>query len=156
MDILLAAIEQSAAATALRFSRWGYAGVNAAHILGIALLVGSIIPMDLRLLGAWPHIPRSQLARVLVPVAICGLCIAICTGLLLFSVRASEYASLMVFWVKMALVIMGAGSAITLHAMHGWWLADGPQAHFARAGALSILCWLGALTAGRLIAFMGS
>lgn len=156
MEVILSAIEQSAIASFLRFSRWGYAGVNAAHILGIALLVGSIIPMDLRLLGAWPSIPRAQLARVLVPVAICGLSIAIMTGLLLFSVRAPEYASLTIFWTKMALILVGAASAITLHAMHGMWLEEGPRSRFVRAGALSILCWLGALTAGRLIAFMGN
>lgn len=150
------AVEQSSIATFLRFSRWGYAGLNTAHILGIALLVGSIIPMDLRLLGAWPNISRPQLARVLVPVAICGLIVAICSGLLLFSVRPAEYAALTVFWTKMTLIFVGSTSAVALHIMHGFWLADGPQAHFVRAGALSIICWLGALTAGRLIAFMGN
>ena len=52
-----AALEATALATGLRNSVWSYPLVNAAHILGVALLVGSIVPLDLRLLGAWRSAP---------------------------------------------------------------------------------------------------
>jgi len=45
LDPFLDAIADTSVATALRYSRWGYASINAAHVLGIALLVGSIIPL---------------------------------------------------------------------------------------------------------------
>ena len=67
-------------------SRWGYAAVNTLHILGIALLVGSIIPFNLHVLGLWRNVPRIMLARVLVPVAATGLVLAVIAGSLLFSV----------------------------------------------------------------------
>jgi hypothetical protein len=155
MDQLLAALAGSDIATLLRFSRWGYAAVNAAHILGIAMLVGAIVPLDLKLLGAWRTVPRDQLARVLVPVAAGGLALAVITGFTLFSVRATEYPQIGVFPVKIALIAVGTASAIALHIAHGWRLESAGPRRLAAAGALSMTCWLGALVCGRMIAFAG-
>lgn len=155
MEGFLAALAGTDIASALRVSRWGYAAVNAAHILGIAMLLGAILTLDLRLLGVWHRIERGPLVRVLVPVAATGLLVAMTTGALLFSVRAPEYAALTVFQVKLALVGTGAVSAITVHLIHGLWLETAGPTLLARAGALSMACWLGALVAGRMIAFVG-
>lgn len=155
MEWALDALAQSDLAQYLRFSRWGYAGVNAAHILGIALLVGAITPLNLRLFGAWPRIPQQQLARVLVPAAASGLVLALTTGVLLFSTRPVEYVSLTILWLKMGLIGVGALSAIAAHLMHGWWLDSASRLQRVRIGAVSLICWLCALTAGRLIAFAG-
>ena len=155
MDEILAALAASDIATALRLSRWGYAAVNTCHVLGISLLVGAIVPLDLRLIGFWPGIARDGLVRTLVPVAATGLALAVTTGALLFSVRAPEYAALTVLQVKLALVLTGAGSAIALHLLHGYRLESAGPSRLARAGALSMTCWLGALIAGRMIAFSG-
>lgn len=146
--------EQSTTATFLRNSQWGYAALNAAHISGIALLVGGILPLDLRLLGLWPSIARNELARVLVPTAAVGLAIAIVTGLLLLSVRASEYANLTVLWVKLGLILFGATSAISVHVRYGLWFERAGSANLALAGAASAITWIGALAAGRAIAFV--
>ena len=72
MDDLLSALQAMPFAQYLRTARWGYAVLNTAHVLGIALLVGAILPLDLRLLGFWPRIPRDDLSRILVPVAVAG------------------------------------------------------------------------------------
>jgi len=153
METFLAALEGTTLAGVLRYSRWGYAAVNAAHVLGIALLVGAILPLDLRLLGAWPRVPRQALVRVLVPVAATGLVLAVATGVLLFSVRASEYAHVGFLQAKLVLVVIGAGSALVLHRAHGLLLAGAGKVHLAIHAALSMTCWLGALGCGRLIAF---
>ena len=155
MEALLAALADSEPATTLRFSRWLYAAVNTTHVLGIALLVGAIVPLDLRLLGLWPGVAREGLVRVLVPVAATGLAIALVSGVLLFSARAPEYAALTVFRVKLALIALGAGSALSLHLAHGFRLKGAAPRRLAGAGALSITCWLGALIMGRMIAFAG-
>src|SRR5690606_24640640 len=88
---ILAAIQTTELSQAIRYSQWRYAAVNTAHIFGIALLVGAILPMDLRLIGAFRRIPHSELARVLVPMAALGLALAITAGVGLFVVRAKEY-----------------------------------------------------------------
>ncbi|ADZ69938.1 hypothetical protein [Polymorphum gilvum] len=141
------------AAVWLRSARWGYALVSAAHVLGIALLIGAIVPMDLRLVGLWRGVSVQALARVLVPVAACGLVLASGAGVLLFSVRAPDYLSLAPFQAKMALVGLGTVSALALHLRHGLWLGSAQTRHTRLAGLLSLLVWPTALVAGRLIAF---
>lgn len=155
MEAFLSGLAASDLAGALRVSRWSYAAVNAAHILGIALLIGAILPLDLRLMGLWRGVAQEGLVRVLVPVAAFGLLLATTTGPLLFSVRAPDYAGLIVFRVKLALIATGAVSALALHLSHGFLLKSAGRGRLAAAGALSMSCWLGALVAGRLIAFVG-
>lgn len=153
MEALLDALAQSGAAQYLRFSRWGYAATNTAHILGVALLVGSIILMDLKLFGAWPQIAHDRLARVLLPSAFCGLFIALATGPLLFLTRPSEYFALEIFQIKLVLIAFGVLSAISAHLLYGRWLQTADRPARLRTGAISLFCWLGALIAGRMIAF---
>ncbi len=151
MEALLGALEQSSLALYLRNARWGYALVNASHILGIALLIGSIVPLNLRLLGVWRSVAQRDLVRVFAPMAAFGLVLAACTGIALFSVRANEYAALPVLWIKLLLIATGAISAVSASIRFGVWLDKGE----VRKGValVSLGCWLGALLAGRLIAF---
>lgn len=153
MDEFLAALAATDIATALRQSRWGYAAVNATHILGLALLVGAIVPLDLKLIGFWREENRDALVRVLVPCAAAGLAIASLAGLLLFSVRAPEYAKNPAFLTKIALVAAGTGSALFHHIMYGRNLTAASPGQLKAAGLISLACWLGALVSGRLIAF---
>lgn len=153
-DVLLV-LQSTEVAGFFRMSRWFYAALNATHVFGVALLVGAIVPLDLRLLGAWPGVPRPALARVLVPMAAAGLAIAVCAGGLLFSARAVEYAALSVFRLKLALVLAGAGAAIVFHARYGWGFETARPRVRAAHALLSMACWIGALVAGRFIAFAG-
>ncbi len=155
MDAALAALEGTAIAQALRGSRWGYAAVNAAHILGIALLVGAIVPLHLRFLGAWRSVSRPVLVRVLVPVAATGLALAVTAGILLFSVRAREYSGIGFLQAKVVLVAVGTLSALWLHGAHGFLLETASNSRLAGHAMVALVCWIGALVCGRLIAFAG-
>lgn len=153
MEDLWAAIQGSDVSQALRFSQWRYATANAVHILGIALLVGAVVPLNLRLLGAWPRHSLTELARVLVPVAATGLTIAVLAGMAIFSVRAKDYGVLELLWFKLSLVAVGIVSAIAFHVAAGWWLErSGPVQRRVHA-AVSLACWIGALFCGRYIAY---
>lgn len=154
MDSLLAQIESTALVQYLRFGQWGYAAVNSAHVLGIALLVGSIVPLDLRLLGFWQSVPRAALVRVLVPVAASGLTLALLAGTVLFSVKAREYAAHDLMQLKLLLVATGVTAALVLHAGHGFLLEDASRRRLTAHAVLSMTCWLGALIFGRLIGFV--
>ena len=88
-----ATLEATELAAALRNSVWSYPLVNASHIFGVALLVGSIVPLDLRLLGAWRSVPLAPLWTVLSRIAGIGLVMAIIFGVLLFITRATEYVA---------------------------------------------------------------
>lgn len=154
MEQFLAAIEATSLAQYLRASRWGYAAVNTMHVLGIALVVGAILPLNLRLLGFWRSVPIAPLVRVSVPVAATGLAIAILAGLLLFSIRAREYADLGILQVKLVLVAIGVAAALELHRVYGMTLENASPARLAGHALISTTCWLGALLCGRLIAFV--
>jgi hypothetical protein len=154
VEAILAAIEATAVAQHLRVARWEYAAVNAAHILGFAMLVGGILPLDLRLLGAWRGVPHTVLAKVLVPMAAFGLALAIVTGLLLFSIRAREYGALGIFQIKLALVAVGASAALVGHWAHGPSFEHASYRQMAVHAAISMTCWLGVLACGRLIPFV--
>lgn len=153
MDETLAAIQASAISQAIRFSQWRYAAVNTAHILGIALLVGAILPMDLRLLGAWRRFNHCELARILLPLAFSGLVLAGTAGVLLFVVRAKDYGVHPLFQIKMLIVLAGATAALVAHARAGLWLDRITPAQARLHGALSVACWVAALVCGRMIAY---
>lgn len=155
MDDMFAALAATDLAHYLRHGRWSYAAVNALHIVGLALLVGAVAVLDLRLLGAWRGIPLAQLARPLVPVAAGGLALAMLSGLALFAVRAPEYAAMPLFAAKLALVAAGTASALFHHFRHGRLLERAAPAALRIAGATSLVCWTGALLLGRLLAFTG-
>jgi hypothetical protein len=146
------ALEQASPIVALRESTLAFPLVNAAHIIGIALLFGSIVALDLRLLG-WRRDAGSAEAftRLLVPVAIGGLLIAIPAGLLMFATDARAYAASPLFQAKMVLVILGAANALWLRAVER--RGSVPPSRAAFAAAASILLWLGAIVLGRMVGY---
>jgi hypothetical protein len=155
----LAALQDWAPAVYLRHARWTYAATNAAHIAGIALLFGAVVPLDLRLIGWRRGISIRALTRALLPVAIAGFCLAVTAGFFLFSVRAVEYAGLELFWVKMALIACARTNAWLLHRAAQWEAGQGPvddtpPPRLRVAGALSIALWLSVIVCGRMLAFV--
>ena len=155
METLFTALEGTALAQTLRTSRWGYAAVNTAHIFAIALLIGSVVPLNLRLLGVWRGVAREAVVRVLAPVAASGLILALLTGPLLFSVRAREYSGIEFLQLKLAFITIAVLSTLALCRTYGFLLRDAPRARLTGHAILSMVCWLGALVCGRLIAFAG-
>jgi hypothetical protein len=155
----LTALEAVPFVAELRNSRWTYATVNASHIVGIALLFGAIVPLDLRLAGCWRSVPIRTLARILVPVAACGLALAVAAGLMLFATRATEYAALTLFWIKLALIACGVANALLLRTARQWEASQTivntiPPPRLRAAGALSIALWLSVIVCGRMLAFV--
>ena len=155
MEPLLAALEAAPPAAWLRGARWGYAAVNTAHILGLALLIGAIAALDLRRLGAYASVPMTGATRLLTPVAAVGLALAVLTGAALFASRASEYAANPVFVFKVALVAVGTAFALALHGPHRWHIDRLSPGARAVCAAFSLCLWFTVLALGRLIAFTG-
>jgi hypothetical protein len=145
------AVEASGLATFLKQSRWTYPAVNAAHILGVALLVGAVVPMDLRLLGLWrPEVRLETALGLLRPTAAAGAALAVATGILLFTVQATDYVALRLFFVKLALVALGLGHALAW----GSRLRRAARGRQRAAGAISLLIWCSALVCGRMLGYL--
>ncbi|TIX76756.1 MAG: hypothetical protein E5V21_19820, partial [Mesorhizobium sp.] len=106
MDEFLAGIEQLAFVRALKASFVAYPIVNALHIMSIGALLTSVWLMDLRILGAFRSLPQAAFVALLRRTALIAFAGALVTGLLLFSVRASEYAAKPIFLTKMTLILL--------------------------------------------------
>ena len=150
-------LQATALAVALRRSATLYMFVNAAHILAIGLLVGAILPLDLRLAGVFRKVPVEIIAPFLSRAAGIGLAAAILTGFCLFSVRAVEYAGNPAFLAKLGLIGLGLINLLTVHRGRGWKTAISigivrPGLHFS--AALSAAIWIAAVVAGRWIGFL--
>ena len=152
LDRALEAIEQAGPIAALRGSYLAYPLVNALHILGIGLLFGAIVALDLRLIG-WRRAAGSAdaVASLLLPVAITGLLVAIPAGLLLFATDARAYAASPLFQAKMLVVALAIANALWLRASERRRPSTDQRA--AIAAAASILLWLGAIVLGRLVGY---
>jgi hypothetical protein len=155
----LTALQNLEPVAALRTSRWVYPLVNTAHIAGLALLVGAIAPLDLRLLGAWRSVPLHLLAQVLQPVAAAGLALAVAAGLAMFAVSATKYAATPVFLVKLVLIAAALANAVLLRRHPDWilarvpGLAAEPSTRLKAAAGLSLGLWLAIILCGRFIAY---
>jgi len=156
-DDVLAALRDWSVAEQLRLSLYAYPIVNTLHIFGFAMLIGSILLVDFKLLGAFPQTPFAFFGRILEPAAIVGLAIAIVCGFLLFVVKPVDYSVNVAFLVKMGLIALGILNAIFQRFGPGWHLAvegDAIAPRMRVQAALSLLIWIAALFAGRLIAFL--
>lgn len=154
---LLGSIAGWPGAAFLRGNGDAYAAVNAAHILGLGLLVGAALPMDLRLIGAFRSVPAAVVVPFLSRVAGAGLALAVLTGLWLWSVNPVGYWANPAFRLKLVLL---AGALAMVAAQHlnpvFRALRDGgavtPSVRVT--AALSGCLWLAVLASGRWIGFM--
>lgn len=132
-----------------------YPAISALHILGIALLVGCIATVDLRLLGVFSTKLDDALPS-LIRMALTGFTVAATTGMLLVSVRIGNYAFNPAFLTKMALLLIAGTNALVLRLRAG--SADvrhGLGTFRGRlAAALSLALWTSAVFSGRWIAFI--
>jgi hypothetical protein len=150
MGSLLGQIEQSGVATWIREGGaiYGYPLILFLHTLGLSTLVGLSSAINLRLLGFAPGIPLASLDR-LFRLMWAGLALTAATGVLLFAADATKHASNPAFLVKLVFVLL----AVTALALIWSRVFRGHRSGKGLA-ALSLACWFGALSAGRLMAYI--
>lgn len=150
------ALQESALGHLMRGSPVLYPAVEILHIIGFVLLAGSIVALDLRLLGLGRAIAIQPMAQQLLPLSRVGFVIAVVMGFLLFSADAAHVVRNPAFQAKLLLIAAALVNVVVAHA-GPWrrmllWHGDAPGG--ARLAALaSLLLWLGAICAGRLIAY---
>jgi hypothetical protein len=154
---LIEALGHWPGALLLQRSGTAYLFVNAAHILGIGLLLGAILPLDLRLIGIIRGAALAAIGPFLVRSAGFGLALALATGFWLFTVKPTEYLANPAFLWKLGLLALALGNVALQHRGEAFRQAlaqDRPSPRI-RAGALaSTSLWLAALLAGRWIGFV--
>ncbi len=138
---------------------WAYGIVNLTHILGVSSLFGAVLLLDLRLLGLWPSVPLASIARPTVPIAMIGFLVAATSGLCLISTNGSEYVGNPFLLIKFPAIFVGLLNVAALSRLPAWRARDVraltamEQRQLSVFGAISLLSWLTAIGAGRLIGY---
>ena len=128
-----------------------YPALEVLHITGIALLLGRLVLLELRVWGLAPALPLRPLARLALPVTLAGFGLIACSGLLMFASQPAELLSNRAFLAKLALVLLAGLNAAWFHGRDSLARCDG----LARAQTvLSTGLWLGAIASGRWIAYL--
>ncbi|MES2910096.1 MAG: hypothetical protein V4718_01835 [Pseudomonadota bacterium] len=137
--------------TALKSSVWAYPALEIVHITGIALLLGNLMLLELRVFGLGAGLAVKDLSRLSLGLALTGFGIAAVSGLLMFASQPEELLANRAFTLKMLLLFVAACNAAWFHGRASLEKLDG----LARAQMLaSTMIWLAALACGRWIAYL--
>ena len=149
-----------------RFSDWvltsmiGFPLMLSLHAVGMAISVGLLIALNLRLLGLFRVISWSFMLRALGLVWL-GLCVNFLSGVALFLPRGAEYVRDPAFITKILLICIGVSITCYLRKMlacqsESWNVNRGAPPRIRFCAVISILVWFGTIMSGRLIAYIGS
>jgi hypothetical protein len=136
---------------------WAYPLFETLHTIGMALLIGALGLINLRVLGYKPDLPLVGTLDLL-PLAWLGFTINLISGVALFSSDAVYFWSSYTFRIKLVLILLAGINAFVLgrsvfrEARLGTDASPSPAARIAAAS--SLLFWVGAIIAGRLIAYL--
>ncbi len=130
------------------------------HVVGLALVIGTISIVDLRLLGlASTQRPVTDLTRHMLPITWVGFSIAAISGVLMFISNASHYVTVIYFQLKFLFLLLAFINMLVFHALThrsvaSWDQARKPPAAVRAAGALSLGCWIVIVFLGRWVGFV--
>ena len=155
----LAWLEDSAAGQAVRMTPHLYPVLESLHILGIALLVGTVIAVDLRLLEAARNVvPVTLVTRYLLPVSHVGFALAALTGLAMFAgIATSVVASAAAPWKVGLIGVAGLNIAVFHFGIYrrvgAWNVGCATPVRAKIAAIVSGVSWTGVIVAGRFLAY---
>ncbi len=160
---LVGLFEDSGIATAIRENDTLFPFIESVHVVAICLVVGTILALDLRLLGlASVGRPVGRLATAILPVTWGAFAIAATSGFLLFISNATKYLANGYFDAKIILICAAGLNMIVFHAISAkkmaknkpqWEREARPPLPARIAGGLSILLWIAVVACGRWIGF---
>jgi hypothetical protein len=156
---LIAFFEDSGVADAIRENDALFPSIESVHVVAICLVVGSILVLDMRLLGfASINRPVGRLTKAILPLTWSAFVVAASSGFLLFISHATKYLANGYFIAKMFLICAAGLNMIVFHAVTAkdlpkWEEQTLPPPRARLAGALSVLFWIAVVACGRWIGF---
>jgi len=138
-------------------SLWSFPGILLLHTYGMAILVGVIVAIDLKILGLAPALPLAPLGRFL-PLVWVAFWLNAITGTILLVADATTKMTNPDFGIKMAFIAFAVMNQrmIERRVLRDPEVDKRPFSSSAKMLAVaSLVCWLGAITAGRLLAYVG-
>ena len=141
----------------LRTAMWGWPIFESLHFLGMSLLLGTVGVFDLRLLGFARRIPVAALHR-LIPIGISGFAINLVTGICFISATPDQYLFNKAFYWKVTFITIAGINVMIFYARTFRRLLETPPGvpppiSARLAGGVSLVAWIGVMSAGRLLTF---
>lgn len=136
---------------------WAFPTILFLHTFGMAIVAGGSAMLSLMVLGFWPAVPMKQFGRMF-PWLWVAFWINAVTGTLMLVGDATNKLTNLDFYVKMVLVFAGMYVLVQMRRQifNDPKLDDAPRSSRAKLLAwASLACWFGAITAGRLLAYVG-
>lgn len=129
---------------------YAYPALEVVHIVGVALLLGNLLALELRVWGVAPELPLQALARLSLSLSLAGFGLLVCSGVLMFAAAPADLLGNRSFLWKMGLLQLAGLNAAWFHARGGLARLD----RSARAQTvLSLGLWLAIIMMGRWIAY---
>ena len=139
-------------------SAWAYPVAETIHTVGFAILVGSVILFDLRVLGLSRNLPVRALSRHLLPWSLAALVLIVPTGFLMFLTQAMDLLASRTFQLKMGLLMAAGINAIIFRtgpyqSVASWDVGVAAPIGARLSVAASIVLWISIVACGRLLAY---
>ena len=156
---VLANLEQSGFSVWVRESRslLAFPGILLLHTYGMALVVGIVFAIDLRILGFAPALPLAPIGKFL-PTLWAAFWVNAVTGTILLVADATNKMANADFYVKMGFIAL---AVINQRMIENRVFRGQPidktvfSIRLKTLAVTSLVCWIGAITAGRLLAYLG-
>ena len=138
---------------------WTYAILNLGHILGISTLFGSILILDLHLLGFGPRASMAAVSRLAIPLAKAGFALAAVSGTAMLATNATEYVDNPFLLIKFPAIAVGLVNVAVVSRLPEWRargereLTPRERRRLSVLGGVSLASWLTAVMAGRMIGY---
>jgi len=152
-------IEDSGFGTAIREGGYYFPALESIHVIALVSVVGSIVAVDLRLLGlASREQPVTRLTRDLLPWTWGAFFVAALTGLMLFSSTPVRYFENPLLRIKFFFMFLAGVNMLVFHfvtwkTVAQWDTGDVIPSGAKAAGALSLLLWVIVIFFGRWVGF---
>ncbi len=160
IETILSGVEAWPLSVGIAESEWLFPTVETIHVIAIALVVGSIAQLDLRLIGvASRGRGVMRLTEDVLPWTWMAFVVAVVTGLLMFVSAATRYWELFPFKAKMVLLVLAGINMAVFHltayrSVHQWDTTLPTPSSAKIAGTLSLTFWIGVVVLGRWIGFV--
>ncbi len=152
-------LETSQVGFAVSQSPWMFPAIETVHVIALALVVGSIAVLDLRLLDrSWRVRSVTELTLEVLPWTWASFVVAATSGFLMFTSAATKYAHDIPFRLKIVLLVLAGVNMLVFHHFTyrtvTAWDRDMPTPPAAKiAGGLSLFFWIGVVACGRWVGF---
>jgi hypothetical protein len=141
----------------VRDTPWTWIAAETLHFVGLSLLVGVILLIDLRVLGFMSQVSFAALDRLL-PWAMLGFALNVFTGMLFFAAAYGQYTNNPAFFWKLVFVLLAGANTLYFTFDRTWAMAPGRDAPMlSKAAAVgAMFFWVGVMYWGSMLPFIGN